>query len=62
MKVISFIEDHALIKKILMHLGLWDIRNHDPPQSNDAHMPTIETELTYDDTSSQLPPIDYWTQ
>ncbi len=31
MKVISFIEDHALIKKILMHLGLWDIRNHDTP-------------------------------
>jgi hypothetical protein len=31
MKVISFIEDNALIKKILVHLGLWDIRNHDPP-------------------------------
>jgi len=24
--------------------------------------PTIETELTYDTTYSQLPPIDYWTQ
>jgi hypothetical protein len=28
MKVISFIKDDALIKKILMHLGLWDTRNH----------------------------------
>ncbi len=25
MKVISFIEDHALIKKILIHLGLWQV-------------------------------------
>jgi hypothetical protein len=32
MKRISFIEDDALIKKILMHLGLWETRNHDPPK------------------------------
>jgi hypothetical protein len=62
MKVIAFIEDDALIKKILVHLGLWDTRNHDPPQLDDTHTPTIETELTYDYTYSQLPPIDYWTQ
>jgi hypothetical protein len=43
MKVISFIEDGQLIKKILVHLGLWDIRNHDPPQPDDTHMPTIVT-------------------
>ena len=61
MKVILFIEDHALIKKILIHLGLWETRNHDPPQSSDTHIPTIETELTYDYTYSQLPPINYWT-
>ena len=62
MKVIAFIEDDALIRKILQHIGLWEIRNHDPPQLNDAHIPAIETELTYDYTYSQLPPIDYWTQ
>jgi hypothetical protein len=62
MKVISFIEDGELIKKILVHLRLWETRNHDPPQSEDVHIPTIETELTYDYTYSQLPPIDYWTQ
>ncbi len=52
MKVIGFIEHDALIKKILMHLGLWETRNHDPPQSNDSQTPTIETELTYDYTYS----------
>jgi hypothetical protein len=62
MKIISFIEDDALIKKILKHLGLWQTRNHDPSQLDDAHTPTIETKLTYDYTYSQLPPIDYWTQ
>jgi hypothetical protein len=61
MKIISFIEDDQLIKKILSHLDLWT-RNHDPPQSNNVHIPPIETELTYDYTYSQLPPFDYWTQ
>ena len=45
-----------LIKKILIHLGLWETRNHDPPQSNETHTPTIETERTYDYTYLQLPP------
>ena len=58
----TFIEDELLIKKILVHLGLWDIKNHDPPKPGDAHMPTIETELTYNTTYSQLPHIDHWIQ
>jgi hypothetical protein len=62
MKVIAFIENNMLIKKILKHLGFWEIRNHDPPQLDNAHIPTIETERTCDYTYSQLPPIDYWTQ
>lgn len=62
MKIIAFIEDDALIRKILVHLRLWDTRNHGPPQLEEMHIPAIETELTYDDTYSQLPPIDYWTQ
>ena len=32
MHIISFIEELDIIEKILRHLGLWDIRNHDPPQ------------------------------
>jgi hypothetical protein len=51
-----------MIKPTLEHLGLWKTRNYDPPQVDDAYPPTIETELTYDYTYSQLPSIDYWTQ
>jgi hypothetical protein len=29
LKVISLIEDDSLIKKILMHLGLWHLHSHD---------------------------------
>lgn len=31
MKIIGFIEESEIIEKILQNLGLWDIRNHDPP-------------------------------
>jgi hypothetical protein len=30
MRVIAFIEDYDMIRKILVHLALWDTRNHDP--------------------------------
>lgn len=32
MKIIAFIEELDIIEKILRHLDLWDVRNHDPPQ------------------------------
>jgi hypothetical protein len=51
MKIISFIDQHFLIKRILKHLSLWDIRNHDPPVQKSNHIP----ELTYDDAYSQIP-------
>ena len=57
MKIISVIEDDAVIKKILQHLGLWDAKGHDPP----ARSSPIR-EFTYDDAFSQLPAVDYWTQ
>ncbi len=44
MKIISFIEDLDIIEKILRHLELWDIRNHDPPEPEPLHIP----ELVYD--------------
>ena len=59
MKVIAFIEDDALIKKILKHLGWWDTRIHDPPRLGDVHIPSVEMQLTYDYSYSQLPPVDY---
>jgi hypothetical protein len=31
MKVIALIDDVTVIKKILLHLDLWETRNHDPP-------------------------------
>lgn len=31
MRIISFVEDKETIKKILVHLNLWEARNHDPP-------------------------------
>ncbi len=36
MKIISFIEEIEIIEMILRHLGLWDIRNHDPPPPTPA--------------------------
>ena len=32
MKTIAFVEELDVIEKILRHLDLWDVRNHDPPQ------------------------------
>ncbi len=34
MHIISFIEDEATIKKILVHLKLWLPQDHDPPDSD----------------------------
>ena len=58
MRIIAFIEDEQVIKKILKHLGLRETHNHDPPLGNLTHIP----EMTYDDDYSQLPAVDYWLQ
>lgn len=58
MRVIAFIEDEPLTRKILKHLGLWNTRNHGPPVQSRTHIP----ELTYDDDYSQTPAVDYWLQ
>jgi len=56
MKIISFIEDDSLIRKILEHLEIWDKRNHDPPKHDKSHI----TELVYDESDSQIPSYDYF--
>ena len=56
MKVISVIEDQAVIRKILKHLGLWETRNHDPPTVKNQH----PIEFTYDNAYSQIPSDDYY--
>lgn len=40
MRVISFIEDDNTIKKILVHLKLWEAPNHDPPVTRKNNMQT----------------------
>ena len=34
MRIIAFIEDEQLVKKILKHLGLWDVKRKPPPRAN----------------------------
>lgn len=57
MKIISFIEDLYIIEKILRHLDIWDIRNHDPPSRKQPYI----SELVYDYSESQIPVVDYWS-
>ncbi len=55
--VMVMTEELNIIEKILRHLGLWDIRNHDPP--NSASSDNIP-ELVYDYSDSQIPAFGYW--
>jgi hypothetical protein len=34
MRIIAFIEDDQLVKKILEHLGLWQVKRKPPPRAN----------------------------
>ena len=45
MQIISFIEDSDVIRKILKHLGLWDIKRKPPPLAN---APPIDVFPAYD--------------
>ncbi len=59
MKIISVIEDEVVIKKILMHLGLWEVKARPPPKTSasppgvridysDSQVPTSEDYLYRD--------------
>jgi len=54
MRIIAFIEDNEVIKKILNHLGLWEIKQRPPPKS------TGPPEYSIDYSVSQLPGSDNW--
>jgi hypothetical protein len=56
MKIIAFIEQQEVIKKIFRHLKLWDTHNNDPPPQNSSHI----AELTYDDSGCQILAYDIW--
>ena len=49
MRIIAFIEDEEVIKKILKHLGLWEAKARPPPKVK-APFPTIYL----DDSESQI--------
>jgi hypothetical protein len=52
MKVISVIEDQHVIKKILKHLGLWEVKLRPPPK---ATRPAKMAEYSIDYALSQIP-------
>jgi thioesterase domain-containing protein len=69
MKIISFIEEPPVIKQILQHLGLWDIRNNGPPQVPHINMvrePTYQPVRDHapagDEAWSQVPNYGYWAE
>jgi hypothetical protein len=49
MRIIAFIEDEQLVKKILMHLGLWEVKRKPPPCANG---PPADTIIIYDESSA----------
>jgi hypothetical protein len=57
MKVISGIEDEEVIKKILKHLGLWDLKARSPTKATWAPKPL---EYIFDYSISQIPVSDKW--
>jgi hypothetical protein len=53
MKIIAFIEQEDLIRKILKYLGLWKVKSRPPPK---IHSPPGVFYTDYSD--SQIPPWD----
>jgi hypothetical protein len=49
MRIISFIENSEIIKKILKHLDLWDVRRKPPARANG---PPTEAFIIYNQSSS----------
>jgi hypothetical protein len=53
MRIIALIDDSEIIKKILNHLGLWDVKRKVPPK---AHGPPIEAFIL--DDSRPIPCVE----
>lgn len=63
MRIVSFIESPETIKKILLHLNLWESRNHDPPDFNAVkHIPEATPELSCDGYSQIVYADDSYSQ
>jgi len=57
MRVIAFIEDEGVIKKILKHLGLWEVKRKPLPRAN---APPIDVFPAYDQSPAPTA-ADYLT-
>jgi len=63
MKIISIIDHFEIIDKILKHLILWDIRTHDPPETEPVYIPelTYAEDSDYGNPGFQIPVFDtFW--
>jgi len=49
MRIISFIDDSEIIRKILKHLDLWEVKRKRPPRANG---PPTKSFIVYDESSS----------
>ena len=60
MRILAFIEDPEVIKRILKHLGLWFAKRKPQPLANVEHPPwrAPPTELHIDYSDSQIPPSE----
>jgi hypothetical protein len=56
MRILAFIEDEEVIKKILKHLGLWEVKLRPPPRMAKTQRPFTELRIDYSD--SQVPSSD----
>jgi hypothetical protein len=55
MRIIAFIEDPEIVKKIIKHLALWAQKATPPPKAN---APPMAPECHFDYTDSQVPVSD----
>jgi len=68
MKIISIIEEQVVIKQILQHLGLWEVRNTGPPPvprhivREPTHHPVRDHAPGGDEVWSQVPNYGYWAK
>ena len=56
MRVIFFIGDQEVIKKILKHFGLWEVKPRPLPRMAKSQPLSTEPHINYSD--SQVPPSD----
>ena len=68
MRILSFIQDEEVIKRILKHLGLWEIKARPPPKATGPPK-ALEYLIDYShrgvgpygpEATSQLPTSDKW--